>query len=62
MSKMSNVILTAPSALFAQKLAGNEKKIRDRAVKKLKKWISLRSSSSKHSKLCLIFDRGLNLC
>ena len=31
---------------FAQRLAGNEKKIRDRAVKKLKQWITARSQKS----------------
>ncbi len=31
---------------FAQKLAGNEKKFRDRAVKKLRKWLETRSQSS----------------
>ena len=29
---------------FAQKLAGNEKEGRDKALRKLKKWIQLRSS------------------
>ena len=31
---------------FAQKLAGNEKKFRDRAVRKLKAWISKKSKSN----------------
>ena len=30
---------------FAQKLAGNEKKYRDRAVKKLRKWLETRLES-----------------
>lgn len=38
---------STPVILFAQKLAGNEKRIRDRAVKKLKKWLYARSSSVK---------------
>ena len=32
---------------FAKKLAGNEKKFRDRAVKKLKKWIETKSIAEK---------------
>ena len=31
---------------FAQKLAGNEKKYRDLAMKKLRKWLSAKSHSS----------------
>lgn len=32
---------------FAQRLAANEKKIRDRAIKKLRKWLEVRSLAKK---------------
>ena len=32
---------------FAQKLAANEKKFRDRAIKKLRKWMEVRSHAEK---------------
>jgi len=32
---------------FAQRLAANEKKIRDRAMKKLRKWFELKSLTKK---------------
>ena len=34
---------------FAQRLAGNEKKTRDRAIKKLNQWIAARSKKSGNS-------------
>jgi len=33
-----------PEIYFARKLASNEKKIRDRSLKKLRRWIEARSS------------------
>ena len=33
-------------ANFAQKLAGNEKKTRDKAIKKLRRWISSRMTKN----------------
>lgn len=34
-----------PEVQFAQRLAGNEKRVRDRALKKLRGYISLRTQS-----------------
>ena len=36
---------------FAQKLAANEKKIRDRAIKKLRRWFEVRSQRTKGSNI-----------
>lgn len=53
-----------PEIYFARKLASNEKKIRDKALKKLKRWIAARSSVPDginsntyftHSKLVMFF-------
>ncbi|XP_013390191.1 ribosomal RNA processing protein 1 homolog A isoform X3 [Lingula anatina] len=48
---------------FAQKLAANEKKIRDRAVKKLRKYISVRSQSVGFSEDDMLkIWKGLHYC
>ena len=44
---------TSAEIVFAQRLASNEKTIRDRALKKLRKYISARASKTgKHSPQC----------
>jgi len=42
--KGESAMKMTPEIFFARKLASNEKKIRDKFLKKLKKWISARSN------------------
>lgn len=41
----NKAILVAQEISFAKVLAGNDKKLRDRGVKRLRKWLSARSNS-----------------
>lgn len=43
-----------PEVQFAQRLASNEKAVRTRAIKKLRKYISVRSLKGKLASLCSV--------
>ena len=51
----------SPEVLFAQKLAANDPKIRNRAVKKLKTWLSLRNDLLTLDEILRIW-KGLHYC
>ena len=51
----------SPEILFAQKLAANDPTIRNRAVKKLKKWLTVRNELMTGEEILRIW-KGLHYC
>ena len=51
----------SPEILFAQKLAANDPTIRNRAVKKLKKWLTVRNELMTAEEILRIW-KGLHYC
>ena len=56
--KLSQV---SPEILFAQKLAANDPTVRNRAVKKLKKWLTVRNELMTGEEILRIW-KGLHYC
>lgn len=59
--KKRNMKVVTPEVLFAQKLAANDPILRNRAVKKLQKWLKLRSDQLSQDEILRIW-KGLHYC
>lgn len=59
--KKRNLAAVSPEVLFAQKLAANDPILRNRAVKKLTKWLKLRSEMTTQEELMKLW-KGLHYC
>lgn len=59
--KKRNLKNVSPEVLFAQKLAANDPTLRNRAVKKLQKWLKVRSEKLSSEEILRIW-KGLHYC
>lgn len=54
--KSKKALIVAQEIKIARLLANNDKKIRDKVLKRLKKWLTVRSQSSFGKSLCIVMQ------
>lgn len=52
--KSKKALIVAQEIKIARLLANNDKKVRDKVLKRLKKWLTVRSQSSFGKSLCIV--------